>query len=401
MGRILYIDCFAGIAGDMMLGALCDLGVEVRGAVEAELARLPLGGFHLEVRRESRGGIEASRVQVVLESEDEPCRTYADIRSMLEAAPLDPEARRRALETFEALAIAEGRVHGRPPEEVHFHEVGAVDSIVDIVGVAAGLAHLDAEVHAARVPLGRGFVRCHHGSLPLPAPATLELLSGLPIVGTDIEAELVTPTGAAILKTQAVAFGPLPAMRPRAVGWGAGSRDHADRPGLLRLVLGETEAAARSGACVVVEANVDDMTGEVAAHAMERALSAGALDAWVSPITMKKGRPAMTVSLLVRRADLEPLATLLMAETTTIGLRFHEVGRMELPRRMIEVQTPWGPIPVKVSGGPGSPCTVAPEFEACRAAALASERPLKEVLARAAAEALAALTGLSAHAPGG
>ncbi len=395
MGRLLYIDCFAGIAGDMMLGALVHLGPEVRSAVEEDLARLPLPGFHLRIGRERRGGIEATRVEVVVEHEDHPHRAYGDIRTMLEAAPIRPGTRGRALEAFGALAVAEGRVHGRAPEEVCFHEVGAVDSIVDIVGVAAGLAHLDAEVWSAPVPLGRGFVRCQHGPLPLPAPATLELLEGVPVQGTHVESELVTPTGAAILRTQASGFGPLPAMRPRAVGWGAGSRDHADRPGLLRLVLGETDSSARAAACVVVEANVDDMTAEVAAHAMERALAAGALDAWVSPITMKKGRPAMTLSLLVRRADLEALAALLMAETTTIGLRFHEVGRMELPRRMIEVDSPWGPLPVKVSGGPGGPLTVAPEFEACRKVALEAGVPLKEVLARAAAAALSALSSAS------
>lgn len=392
MGRILYVDCFAGIAGDMMLAALFHLGAEVRAAIEGELSRLPLHGYRLEVGRESRGGIAATRVHVRVPHEEHHHRAFSDIRAMLEAAPLGEGTRARALAAFEALAVAEGRVHGRPAEEVSFHEVGAVDSIVDIVGAAAGLAHLDAEVWSRPVPLGRGFVRCQHGPLPLPAPATLELLEGIPVQGTEIEAELVTPTGAALLRTAAAGrYGPLPAMRPRAVGWGAGSRDHEDRPGLLRLVLGETEPEVRGAPCVVVEANVDDMTAEVAAHAMERALAAGALDAWVTPITMKKGRPAMTVSLLVRRADLEALATLLMTETTTIGLRFHEVGRMELPRRVVEVETPWGAVPVKVSGGPGGPMTVAPEYEACRRAALDAAVPLKDVLAHAAAAALALL----------
>ena len=270
MARLLYVDCFAGIAGDMMVGALADLSPETRDAVERAVEALPLEGLELEWGRVVRAGIAATRFQVHVDLDRQHHRSLADIEPLLGGAGLPGGVLSRALAMFRALAEAEGRVHDRPPAEVHFHEVGAVDSIVDVVGVAAGLDRLGATVHASRVPLGRGFVRCEHGTLPLPAPATLELLRGIPVAGTDLETELVTPTGAAVLRTQVSAFGPLPAMRPLAVGWGAGSRDQVDRPGLLRLVLGEALEETRPAGCVVLEANVDDMTGEVAAHAMSK-----------------------------------------------------------------------------------------------------------------------------------
>lgn len=385
---ILYIDCFSGIAGDMMLGALIDLGDDVERAIRAALAGLPLRGYRLVHEEVHRSGIAARKVTVEVDEAEQPERSLAEILDLLEAADLAPGVRRRAREMFEALGRAEGRVHGVPAELVHFHEVGAVDSIVDIVGVAAGLDVLDAEVHCAHVPLGRGFVRCRHGTLPVPAPATLAVLEGVPVHGTEVPSELVTPTGAAIVRTQATVFGPLPSMRPRATGWGAGTRDHPELPGLLRLVLGEPLLAPHAGGCVVLVANVDDMTAEVAAHALERALDAGALDAWVAPITMKKGRPALQVGVLARLRDRDRLAQVLLAETTTIGLRFHEVGRVELARRVVTVATPYGEIPVKVSEGGGVPANLSPEFEACRSAAREHGVPLKVVMAFATAAAL-------------
>ncbi len=382
---LLYIDCFSGIAGDMMLGALLDLGEPVRRAVRRALDGLPLAGFRVEVDRVRRHGIAANKVRVEVDESEQPERTLTQILDLLDRAELTEGARQRARRMFEALGEAEGRVHDRPAAEVHFHEVGAVDSIVDIVGVAAGLDHLGAEVHCAPVPLGQGFVRCRHGNLPVPAPATLTLLRGVPVRGTELAEELVTPTGAVIVRTQADTFGPLPPMVPSAMGWGAGDRDRPERPGLLRLVLGEGQVEARPGACVVLEANVDDMTAELAAHALERALAEGALDAWAAPITMKKGRPALQLGVLARRADQDRLARLILEETTSIGLRFYEVGRVELPRRVVEVETPYGPIPVKLAGGEGGPFNAAPEYEACRRAAEAHKVPLKRVMAAAVA----------------
>jgi uncharacterized protein (TIGR00299 family) protein len=388
---LLYIDCFSGIAGDMMLGALMHLDGEAARAIRAAVDALPLRGFNLVQQEVLRSGIAALRVTVDVDEAEQPERSLSEILALIDSAELAPGARKRARDMFEALAAAEGRVHGVPASSVHFHELGAVDSIVDIVGVAAGLDALDAEVHCAHVPLGKGFVRCRHGTLPLPAPATLALLEGVPVVGTEVEAELVTPTGAAIVRTQATAFGPLPAMRPRATGWGAGTRDQPERPGLLRLVLGDPVTAAHERTCVVLVANVDDMTAEVAAHALEAALDTGALDAWVTPVVMKKGRPAMQVGVLARIADRDRLARVLLSETTTIGLRYHEVGRVELDRRVVRVTTPHGEIPVKVSTGHGVPANVAPEYEACRAAARQRGVPLKVVMAAATAAALRSL----------
>jgi hypothetical protein len=387
---ILYIDCFAGIAGDMMLGALLDLGEGTSDAVHRSLDAVAHLGFLLIEGEVERSGVKARSVRVGLSDEPaQPERSWAEIKGFLEESRLDDGVRARALAMFAALAVAEGKVHGVPAEEVHFHEVGAVDSIVDMVGVAAGLEHLGAEVCSARVPLaGGGFVDSRHGSLPLPAPATLALLQGIPVYGTEIAEELVTPTGASILRTQATHFGPLPPMRPRAVGWGAGARDRPERPGLLRLVLGDPLLEPREAACVVIEANVDDMTGALAGHVIERALAAGALDAWATPTTMKKGRPALQLGLLARRSDLSALGALLLRETTSIGLRYTEVGRLELPRRVVDVATPYGSIPVKISGGGGGPANVAPEFDACREAALREDVPLKLVIAAATAAAL-------------
>ncbi len=388
---ILFIDCFAGIAGDMMLGALFDLDDDVGRAIERALAALPLTGYRLEHERIHRSGIAARQLRVISDDDAQPERSLKEIVTMIDSATLDDGVKRRAADMFTALGDAEGAVHGVPPERVHFHEVGAVDSIVDIVGVAAGLEHLNARVFCSQVPLGHGFVKCRHGTLPVPAPATMALLEGVPVYGTEVPTELVTPTGAAIVKTQAEGFGLMPPMRPRGTGWGAGARDHDDRPGLLRLVLGEPTLATVERGCVVLEANVDDMTAEIAAHAMEQALTAGALDAWVAPITMKKGRPALQVAILARAVDRDRLAELLMEETTTIGLRFHEVGRMELRRRVIEVQTDYGPLPVKIAEDAGGSRNFAPEFEACRKVALDRGVPLKRVMAAATAAALRVL----------
>ncbi len=385
---LLFIDCFSGIAGDMMLAALLDLDKQCETAIRDSLVALEDLGLRLVDGETFRAGIRARTVRFEAAApEDQPARTMADIRRLLEAHDLRDGVRARAISAFEAVAEAEGLIHGRSAETVHFHEVGALDSIGDFVGVAAGLEYLDAEVHCARVPLGRGFVQCRHGTIPVPAPATLALLEGLPVEGTEIESELVTPTGAAILRTQVTTFGVLPPMRPRAIGWGAGKREHAERPGLLRLVLGERLDKPTNGPLVVMEANIDDMTPELAAHCISRALEEGALDAWVVPITMKKGRPAIQLGILARPHDRERLAALLFEESTTIGLRAWEVERFELPREVIQVETSWGVVDVKIAGAPGA-ANIAPEFDSCREVAQRAGVPLKLVAAAALAAAL-------------
>ncbi|MDD5306167.1 MAG: nickel pincer cofactor biosynthesis protein LarC [Deltaproteobacteria bacterium] len=382
-GRILHFDCFSGLAGDMILASLVDLGVPL-GVIESAIRALPLAGWGIRIERTERASIAAMRFVVDAGHADQPHRHYGDIRDMIEGADLDPGTKDLASRIFRALAQAEARVHGCEIDHVHFHEVGAVDSIVDIVGAAAALTFIGATVSCAPVPLGSGFVRTDHGMLPVPAPATLILLEGVPVEATEVEAELTTPTGAAIVRAAASSFGRFPSMIPERVGFGAGTRTFAGRPNLLRAVLGRP-AAEKEGAetCAVLEANIDDMTGEIAAHAVERLFCEGALDAWIEPIQMKKGRPALKLSALVRRDDVGRLGALVLRETSTIGLRFHDVGRIEMTRTMRTVETPYGPIRVKVAEGPHGARNAAPEFEDCKAAAAKHDVPLKEVMAHA------------------
>jgi hypothetical protein len=376
----------------MLVAALVDLGVS-RELIERGVRSLPLTGYELRFERRMRGAIAACGFDVQVPNA-QPARDYAQIRAMFEAAAGLPEgARRLALDAFRLLAEAEAEVHGTSVEGVHFHEVGAVDSIVDVAAAAIALDHLGAEVVASPLPIGRGLVLTQHGPLPLPAPATLLCLRGVPTYDANIEAELVTPTGACLLRASARRFARWPELSPLRVGWGAGTRELADRPNALRLVLGDPTgpiaAGATSSSHVVLELNVDDMTGELAAVALARAQHAGAIDVWSTPIGMKKGRPALMLSALSSRADVDAVARALLSETTSLGLRLREVGRIERARRMVSVQTPYGAIAVKVADGDGLPSNVAPEYEACRSAAEAHGVPVKHVYAAAVAAYLA------------
>ncbi|MFO8071140.1 MAG: nickel pincer cofactor biosynthesis protein LarC [Polyangia bacterium] len=381
---VLYLDCFSGLAGDMIVASLVDLGVPFE-TVEEAVEALQLPGCELRLERVERESIDAARFVVEVDRESQPHRRHAEIARMIERSDLAFGVKRRALEVFAALARAEARVHGMPVDDVHFHEVGAVDSIADIVGAAAALERIDADVVCAPIPVGRGFVEAQHGTLPVPAPATLHLLRGASVIGTEVEAELTTPTGAALAVSAASCFGPLPAMVIEAVGFGAGTREIPGRPGLLRAVLGRPEPGSRFelDCCRVLEANIDDITGEVAAEAAAALLEAGALDAWITPIQMKKGRPALTLSVLCRREDFDRIAGLMLGETTSIGLRHYPVGRVEMRRRILTVETSYGPVRVKLAAGPGGARNAAPELEDCKR--IASERnvPLKRVLAAA------------------
>jgi uncharacterized protein (TIGR00299 family) protein len=292
------------------------------------------------------------------------------------------------------LASAEAKVHRTNIDDVHFHEVGAVDAIVDIVGSAAALEHIGAELLVSPLPMGRGFVRAGHGVLPLPPPATVECLLGFATYDAGLDFELVTPTGAAIIGAHAGGSQRWPSMSPERVGWGAGAADLADRPNVLRAVLGTVATRQRidAGTHTVLEANVDDATGELAASWIESLLQAGALDAWTTPIAMKKGRPALTISALTRVEHADAIAQTMLRETTTLGARRHDVTRLERPRRTALVETPFGPIPVKIAGGPFGPPNLKPEFDACLAAARAHFVPVREVVrvATAAASSLSA-----------
>jgi uncharacterized protein (TIGR00299 family) protein len=385
LGKTLHLDCFSGIAGDMLVAALLDLGVP-RAPIDRALEALPLHGYRLEVGTRTQSGIIATRVHVnVLEAQ--PDRRFRDIRVMLCESGLLDGVRSRALAAFSALADAEGRVHRMPPDDVQFHEVGAVDAIVDIVAASAALEWLGARVTCSPLPMGRGFIRAAHGVLPIPAPAVVEILRGAPTIDAPVDVELVTPTGASLARANAQEFTRWPSMRPIASGFGAGTRTIPNRPNLLRVVLGTPDdLAADRGegrSHVVVETNVDDVTGQVSATVAEALLRDGALDAWVTPIGMKKGRPAVTISALARGPDRERIGRRLLEESGSLGVRWHGVDRQERPRRTESVATAYGAVPVKVGDGDGIAPTAQPEFDVCRELAARRGVPARVVYAAA------------------
>lgn len=402
---VAWFHCFSGIAGDMALGALIDAGADVE-EVRALLRRLPVDGWELTAEPVLRGGIAATKAHVHA-AESAVVRTAAHITSLVEEARLPERVTQRSLLTFRALAEVEGRLHRRPPEQVHFHEVGGLDAIVDVVGTAAALEVLGVdEVHASPVTTGTGMIRTGHGLLPNPAPAVVALLRGAPTRGIDVPVELTTPTGAALLAATAVGWGPLPAMRITSTGFGAGTRELDGRPNVTQVVVGQAlpdpagasageglagETGAGAGPqhgrapgqpVVLLEANIDDATGEVLAHSIGTLLEAGAHDAWVTPIVMKKGRPAHTVSALADPALAEQVAAALVAETGTLGLRGTTLDRWPSARAVDTVEVAGLPIRVKISPG-----RVKVEHDDAARAARVAGLPLREVLALAEIEA--------------
>ncbi|RMG51458.1 MAG: nickel pincer cofactor biosynthesis protein LarC [Acidobacteria bacterium] len=383
--RTLYFDCFSGASGDMINGALLDLGVSL-SALKEEIGKLSLGEVDVETRPVHRCGLRALKFDVRVGHAHQPERRLSDILELIGRAPLPEPVIDMACRIFRRLGEAEARAHGIPLDRVHFHEVGAVDAIVDIVGACLGFHLLGVErFTSSALNVGRGMTSCAHGPMPVPGVATAELLKGAPIYSTDVEVELVTPTGAAIISTVCHSYGPLPTMRLERVGYGAGTRELSERPNVLRLLLGEAPVQDRPLPAIgervtVIEANIDDMSPEILGYVMERALAGGALDIFYTPIQMKKNRPGVLVTILSRTEDRERLIDLLFRETTTIGLRYHEVERRCLHRRVIDVSTPYGPIRVKVSYSGDRMVNVAPEYEDCRIAAQKCDVPLRTVM---------------------
>ena len=381
-----YLDCSSGISGDMFLAVLIDAGVPV-DRLFTELKKLPLGFYEFKRTRAVRGGLVGTRVEIRAPGE-QPHRTLPDIQNLLEMASLPAQAASQALKVFSRLAEVEGRLHNLPPGEVHFHEVGAVDAVVDIVGACVGLELLEiSDLVCSPLNVGGGRVEAAHGTLPVPAPATAELLKDLPIYSSGVEGELVTPTGAALVSTLASGFGPLPPMKVNRIGYGAGERDFPGLSNLARLFVGERVEAVegRSGApgdelVSVIEANVDDMSPQLYGHFLEQALAAGALDVTCTATQMKKNRPGLTISILCEPERGETLSQLLFAETTTIGVRIHETRRKVLERELVTVETPYGAITVKVARREGKVVNVAPEFDACQRLAAEKSVPLKQVM---------------------
>jgi len=380
---LAWFHCFAGIAGDMALGSLVDAGADLED-IRNLLARLPVGGWTLEAEPVLRAGVAATKVHVHA-PEDGVVRTYSHISGIVDEARLPDRVRDRSQAVFAAMAEVEGRLHRRPPGQVHFHELGGVDAIVDVVGTCVGLELLGVDdVWASPVATGTGMVRSAHGMLPNPAPAVVSLLQGAPTYGRDVGVELVTPTGAALLAALAVGYGPLPPMIIAATGFGAGSRDLDGLPNSTQVVLGEAtgdglEPGRDEGQPVVLlEVNVDDATGETLAHAVAALLDAGAHDAWVTPIVMKKGRPAHTVSALADPALAEQVSRVLVGETGSLGVRGQTLRRWPAARAPGEVEVEGLPVRVKVSAG-----RVKVEHDDAARAARRAGLPLREVVTRA------------------
>jgi uncharacterized protein (TIGR00299 family) protein len=396
-GNILFIEPNSGASGDMMIGALLDLGFSF-DELREKLLLLPLHGYRLSAEKCSRSGIQATKFNVHEEHEHHHehnhnhehrhhHRTFADIRAMIEGSRLSPWVKEKSIEAFRRLAEAEGKIHGQPADNVHFHEVGAVDSIVDIVGTMIIMESFQSmRVVSSAVNVGQGTLECQHGVYPVPGPAAQELLRNVPIFSNSMTGELTTPTGAALLTTLADEFGARPAMKITATGYGAGTRETPGGANVLRISVGETfseKPAAPAEQVAVIEAAIDDMNPQIFGYFQEKALAAGALDVYAESIQMKKNRPALKITCVCAVADVQRFAEIIFRETTTIGIRYTVVGRITLQREFREVSTQYGPVRMKVSLLDGRPVNFVPEFEDCRRLAEQTGNPLKEIQAAA------------------
>jgi uncharacterized protein (TIGR00299 family) protein len=391
LSRVAYLDCIGGIAGDMVLAALLDAGAPVE-ALSSVPGRLGIGAVGIEVSRVTRHGIAATYVKVV-PPEQPPQRTWLELREVIERGDLPERARARALAALAALADAEARVHGVPVEDVHFHEIGGVDTLVDVCGAGLLLDELDVyDVACSALPLAGGLGSAAHGVLPYPAPATVELLRGAQVRGVDGGKELVTPTGAALATTLAGSFGPLPPLTLEGIGYGAGRDDFRDRPNLLRVLLGQGVPAGVSEV-ILLETNLDDLNPELVPDAVERCFDAGALDVWTAPAQMKKGRPGIVLSALTRAPAERAVAAAMLEETSALGVRVQRLHRYELEREVRMVELYGGRVRVKVGSLDGRVVNVAPEHDDCAALARRTGRSVKSVWAEAMSAAHAGVPG--------
>ena len=380
-----YFDCFAGISGDMTVGALLDMGVPLEWLME-QLSGLSLDGFSLSGDAISRHGIQARRFQVRVQA-DAIHRHYADIKLIIEKCPLSSNVRHISLAIFDQVADAESKIHGIEKANVHFHEVGAIDSIVDIVGTALCLEYLGIDtIFSSKIPLGKGFVDCQHGTLPVPAPATMQILKGVPVYGSGIPAELVTPTGAAIIKVLARDFLDMPPIIIEKIGYGAGSRNLPNHPNLLRVVTGQMHALSADSTekfledtVVLVETCVDDMNPEIFGYLMDRLFDDGALDVYWVPVFMKKNRPGTLIQVLCKTDKKTPVVNRILSETTSTGVRFHPIQRAKLMREIVSITTSFGHIQMKKIIDLDGNIRLVPEYESCKKIALAHKLPIKKV----------------------
>lgn len=378
--KIAYFDCFSGISGDMILGALVDAGVPL-DLLKEGLSKLHLDGYTLTASTVLKKGIKATKVDVVIESPELPGRPLKDLREIISESALDLSVKEKSLSIIQRLVSAEAVVHNCPVEEVHFHEVGHIDTIVDVVGAVYGLQLLDVgRVVSSPIDTGSGSVEMSHGVFPIPAPATAELLKGVPIYSSGTERELTTPTGAAIITTMASSFQTLPEMRVTAIGYGAGGWNLDKKANVLRLLVGEETEGYDVDEVMLLEANIDDMNPQIYEYLIERLLQAGALDVCLTPTIMKKSRPAHILSIVVRIEDLDAIRRLVFRETTTLGIRGSKVTRSILNREIKEIELPYGKVRVKISGDKNGVLNVTPEYEDCKRIAIESGRPLKEII---------------------
>ena len=380
-----YFDCFSGISGNMTVGALLDMGVPLKWLQE-QLSGLSVGGFSLSADPVSCHGIQARHFKVHVQG-DPIHRHYGDIKSMIDNCSLAPRVRQTSLAIFDQIADAESKIHGVEKADVHFHEVGAIDSIVDIVGTALCLEYLGIDtILSSKIPLGKGFVECQHGTLPIPAPATMEILKDVPVYGAGISEELVTPTGAAIIKALAKDFVDMPHMTVEKIGYGAGSRHYQNRPNLLRVLTGQVPALSDmnlqefpADTVVVVETCVDDMNPEIFGYLMERLFDDGALDVYWIPVFMKKNRPGTLIQVVCTMHKRTVVVNRILSETTSTGVRFHPIQRAKLMREIVTISTTFGDVLMKKITAPDGNTRLVPEYESCRKIALAHKIPIKKV----------------------
>ena len=391
--KTAYLDCFSGLSGDMFLGSLLDAGLPFDQLKQC-LQTLPFHGYDLELRREMRNQISGTRFMVHLDEghhgehghkKSDPAKNGHEnrglkaIRDIIDRGDLTDSVKVKSMAIFESLARVEGHIHNLPPDQVHFHEVGAVDSIIDIVGTVYALETLGIErLLVSPLPLGSGFVKTAHGRIPVPAPATLALLKGIPVLNSGVQQEMVTPTGAALATGLAASFGPMPPMVVQNVGYGVGSRELRDRPNLLRIIIGHEEHGKQTDTVVVLETNLDDMRPEGLGYLMERLLEAGALDVVFLPAQMKKNRPGVQVQVIGSPEQKDRLMEIMVQETTTLGIRFRYSRRMVLERNQETVESPWGGITVKRVIQEKSSRLV-PEYDVCREIALKNKIPLRDI----------------------
>jgi uncharacterized protein (TIGR00299 family) protein len=377
--KIAYLDCFSGISGDMFLGALLDMGLPFE-ELEKTISSLPLDGYSLGCKKEMKNGLSATQFEVAVDEGRHQHRNLSDIEKIITSGQLEENVKERSLRIFRSIAEVEGEIHNHPPEKVHFHEVGAVDSIIDIAGAVFGVDYLGIDkFYASRIPLGSGFIKSGHGTIPVPAPATLALLKNVPVYNAGIDNELVTPTGAALLKEFVKSFEGLPPMVVRNTGYGAGTRDLPDRPNLLRIITGDIQKGGLSDTVAILEANIDDSNPEWLGYIMEKLFKEGALDVSYTLAYMKKNRPGIKIEIIAPPDLKDHLMDILFRESTTIGIRYRYSHRKTLIRESIKIDSPWGEISAKKIIHPDDSIFIQPEYEACKKIAEEQGVPLKEI----------------------